>query len=64
MKAPDPQPNNKVVVQHVFELVPTVPLYVPPPLNSPSGGTYFSQNGAGSPPHSARDGGMGTQPWR
>ncbi|KAG8878034.1 hypothetical protein FRB97_002821 [Tulasnella sp. 331] len=64
MKAPDPQPNNKVVVQHVFELVPTVPLYVPPPLNSPSGGTYFPQNGAGSPPHSARDGGVGTQLWR
>ncbi|KAG9014371.1 hypothetical protein FRB94_012777 [Tulasnella sp. JGI-2019a] len=65
MKAPDPQPNNKVVVQHVFELVPTVPLYVPPPLNSPSNGTYFPQNGAVSPPHSPRNGGgVDTHLWR
>jgi len=63
MKAPDPQPNSKVVVQHVFELVPTVPFYIPPPLTSPSQGTYFPPNGAGSPPHSPPPPNM-PQGWR
>lgn len=53
MKAPDPQPNSKVVVQHMFELVPTVPLYNPPPLNNPppGAGQYYNPT-FGSPPQS------------
>ncbi|KAG9050431.1 hypothetical protein FS837_005504 [Tulasnella sp. UAMH 9824] len=47
MRAPDAQPNSKVVVQHVFELVPTVPLYTPPPLSAPAGAgqpaNYYQQ---------------------
>ncbi|KAG9017026.1 hypothetical protein FRB90_002035, partial [Tulasnella sp. 427] len=47
MRAPDSQPNSKVVVQHVFELVPTVPLYTPPPLSNPATGgqpqNYYQQ---------------------
>ncbi len=41
------------VAQHVFELIPTIPLYLPGSLASPSQSTtYFSQNN--SPPHSPR----------
>ncbi|KAL4062545.1 CNH domain-containing protein [Scleroderma citrinum] len=36
--------------QHVFELTPTVPLYPPEPLTSPSNSGYFPQSN--SPPHS------------
>ncbi|TBU24200.1 Dbl-like domain-containing protein [Dichomitus squalens] len=49
-------PNSRVgrpVAQHVFELIPTIPLYLPGSLASPSQSTtYFSQNN--SPPHSPR----------
>ncbi|KAI0831970.1 Dbl domain-containing protein [Trametes gibbosa] len=49
-------PNTRVgrpVAQHVFELIPTIPLYLPGSLASPSQSTtYFSQNN--SPPHSPR----------
>ncbi|KAK7686309.1 hypothetical protein QCA50_010533 [Cerrena zonata] len=38
------------VVQHVFELIPTIPLYLPGSLSSPSHSTYFNQSN--SPPHS------------
>ncbi|THH28375.1 hypothetical protein EUX98_g5825 [Antrodiella citrinella] len=36
--------------QHVFELIPTIPLYLPGSLSSPSQSTYFAQSN--SPPHS------------
>ncbi|KAI0794364.1 Dbl domain-containing protein [Fomes fomentarius] len=49
-------PNSRSlrpVAQHVFELIPTIPLYLPGSLASPSQSTtYFSQNN--SPPHSPR----------
>ncbi|KAI0367587.1 Dbl-like domain-containing protein [Pilatotrama ljubarskyi] len=49
-------PNSRVgrpIAQHVFELIPTIPLYLPGSLASPSQSTtYFSQNN--SPPHSPR----------
>lgn len=38
--------------QHVFELIPTIPLYLPGSLSSPSQSTYFAQSN--SPPHSPR----------
>ncbi|KAG8896511.1 hypothetical protein FRB99_008857 [Tulasnella sp. 403] len=60
MKSPDAQPSGKVVVQHVFELVPTVPLFASQPLHSPAPGGFFPQ--AGSPPHSPGVGMM--QVWR
>ncbi|KAL6309388.1 Dbl-like domain-containing protein [Sparassis latifolia] len=40
------------VVQHVFELIPTIPLYLPGSLSSPSQATHFAQSN--SPPHSPR----------
>ncbi|CCM02646.1 uncharacterized protein FIBRA_04750 [Fibroporia radiculosa] len=40
------------VVQHVFELIPTIPLYIPESLSSPSHATQFAQSN--SPPHSPR----------
>ncbi|KAI8996474.1 Dbl-like domain-containing protein [Trametes punicea] len=49
-------PNTRAgrpIAQHVFELIPTIPLYLPGSLASPSQSTtYFSQNN--SPPHSPR----------
>lgn len=56
MSAPEPlgqmgQPGRpRAIAQHVFELVPTVPLYPPGPLASPSQSAYFQQSS--SPPHS------------
>ena len=56
MSAPEPlgqigQPGRpRAIAQHVFELVPTVPLYPPGSLASPSQSAYFQQSG--SPPHS------------
>lgn len=56
MSAPEPlgqpgQPGRpRAIAQHVFELVPTVPLYPPGPLTSPSQSAYFPQSS--SPPHS------------
>ncbi|KAG9103502.1 hypothetical protein FRC06_010384 [Ceratobasidium sp. 370] len=49
MNAPDVpgQPKSKVQYQHISELVPTVPLFLPGPLASPSASTYFPR--AGSP---------------
>ncbi|KAJ7777436.1 Dbl-like domain-containing protein [Mycena metata] len=54
MNAPEPpaqpgRPAPRAVVQHVFELIPTIPLYLPGSLASPSTTTYFSSS---SPPHS------------
>ncbi|KAF7790213.1 hypothetical protein EIP86_001165 [Pleurotus ostreatoroseus] len=49
---PGPQRNNRPVAQHVFELIPTIPLYLPGSLSSPSQSTYFAQSN--SPPHSPR----------
>jgi hypothetical protein len=40
----------KAVTQRVFELIPTIPLYLPGSLSSPSRETYFPQ--LFSPPHS------------
>ncbi|CAL1714491.1 unnamed protein product [Somion occarium] len=58
MNAPDSNPQSgqsravaaRPVVQHVFELIPTIPLYLPGSLSSPSHSTYFHQSN--SPPHS------------
>ncbi|KAF8892159.1 Dbl-like domain-containing protein [Infundibulicybe gibba] len=50
---PMPQPGGRaarVVAQHVFELIPTIPLYLPGSLASPSTATYFPQSF--SPPRS------------
>lgn len=59
MNGPDPSPSSgpgsrvaRATVQHVFELIPTIPLYLPGSLSSPSQGTYFNQSS--SPPHSPR----------
>lgn len=53
---PTPQPAgprvNRPIAQHVFELIPTIPLYLPGSLSSPSQSTYFAQSN--SPPHSPR----------
>ncbi|KAG8221089.1 hypothetical protein J3R82DRAFT_2607 [Butyriboletus roseoflavus] len=56
MSAPEPlgqtvQPGRpRAIAQHVFELVPTVPLYPPGSIASPSQSAYFQQSS--SPPHS------------
>ncbi|KAG7094177.1 hypothetical protein E1B28_007786 [Marasmius oreades] len=42
--------NSKAIAQHVFELIPTIPLYLPGSLASPSTPAYFPQSY--SPPHS------------
>ncbi|KAJ7497980.1 CNH domain-containing protein [Mycena galericulata] len=54
MNAPEPPPlpgraAPRAVAQHVFELIPTIPLYLPGSLASPSTTTYFASS---SPPHS------------
>ncbi|KAH8116354.1 Dbl domain-containing protein [Phellopilus nigrolimitatus] len=41
---------TRAVAQQVFQLVPTIPLYLPGSLSSPSNSTYFPQSS--SPPHS------------
>ncbi|KAH0583069.1 hypothetical protein H2248_010954 [Termitomyces sp. 'cryptogamus'] len=50
---PTPQPSGRMrpIVQHVFELIPTIPLYLPGSLSSPSV-TYFPQSDSFSPPRS------------
>ncbi|KAG6841117.1 hypothetical protein C0991_001686 [Blastosporella zonata] len=40
------------VTQHVFELIPTIPLYLPGSLSSPSTATYFPQTDSFTPPRS------------
>lgn len=56
MNAPEAIPvpgaprNARPTAQHVFELIPTIPLYLPGSLSSPSQSTYFAQSN--SPPHS------------
>ncbi|KIY49932.1 Dbl homology domain-containing protein, partial [Fistulina hepatica ATCC 64428] len=56
MNAPEPPPvpglrSSKPSVQHVFELIPTIPLYLPGSLASPSNMMmYYPQSS--SPPHS------------
>lgn len=40
------------VTQHVFELIPTIPLYLPGSLASPSHVTYFPPSDSLSPPRS------------
>ncbi|KAK0214906.1 CNH domain-containing protein [Armillaria fumosa] len=42
--------HSRAVAQHVFELVPNLPLYLPGSLSSPSTATYFPRTY--SPPHS------------
>ncbi|KAJ7308583.1 Dbl-like domain-containing protein [Mycena albidolilacea] len=54
MNAPEPpsqpgRPAPRAIAQHVFELIPTIPLYLPGSLASPSTTTYFSSS---SPPRS------------
>jgi len=47
------QPGKRgVTTQHVFELIPTVPLFLPGSLASPSRASYFNQSN--SPPHSPK----------
>ncbi|THU93894.1 Dbl-like domain-containing protein [Dendrothele bispora CBS 962.96] len=51
------KPTRGAVAQHVFELIPTIPLYLPGSLDSPSTATYFGQSSFGqsfgrTPPHS------------
>ncbi|TCD61525.1 hypothetical protein EIP91_008286 [Steccherinum ochraceum] len=52
MNVPDSSSSRsqRSVAQHVFELIPTIPLYLPGSLSSPSQSTYFAQTN--SPPHS------------
>lgn len=52
---PTPQPSGRPlrpIVQHIFELIPTIPLYLPGSLSSPSTATYFPQLDSFSPPRS------------
>ncbi|KAJ7065216.1 CNH domain-containing protein [Mycena amicta] len=54
MNAPEPplqpgRPPPRAVAQFVYELIPTIPLYLPGSLASPSTTTYFASS---SPPHS------------
>lgn len=54
MNAPEPTGQqgtrpSRAVAQHVFELIPTIPLYLPGSLASPSTMTYFQSS---SPPRS------------
>jgi hypothetical protein len=54
MNGPEPSQGlargARVIPQHVFELIPTIPLYLPGSLASPSTSTYFPQSM--SPPRS------------
>jgi len=55
MSVPEPSPHSqgnrlRSVAQHVFEVTPTVPLYPPGPITSPSNSGYFPHSN--SPPHS------------
>jgi hypothetical protein len=54
MQSSEPTGNgarpSRAIAQHVFQLVPTIPLYLPGSLSSPSHSTYFPQSV--SPPHS------------
>lgn len=54
MNADNTQPGRMkgAVMQHVFELIPTIPLYLPGSLSSPTHASYFNQSN--SPPHSPR----------
>jgi len=53
MNMDSPQPGRRgATAQHVFELIPTVPLYLPGSLASPSHASYFNQSN--SPPRSPR----------
>lgn len=53
MNMETPQPGKRgVTTQHVFELIPTVPLFLPGSLASPSHVSYFNQSN--SPPHSPK----------
>ena len=55
MQASEPTSSDArpacAISQHVFELVPTIPLYLPKALSSPTDSAYFPQSV--SPPHSA-----------
>ena len=52
MESPQSSSRKTLTTQHVFELIPTVPLYLPGSLASPSHASYFNQSN--SPPHSPR----------
>jgi hypothetical protein len=47
-----PAPRGGALAQQVVELIPTIPLFLPGSLASPSASTYFPQ---GSPPQSPRN---------
>ena len=53
MSAETAQPGRRgVTIQHVFELIPTVPMFPPGSLASSSHASYFNQ--LDSPPHSPK----------
>jgi len=52
IESPGPGRSKGALTQHVFELIPTIPLYLPEALSSPSHASYFNQSN--SPPHSPR----------
>ncbi|KAJ7580194.1 Dbl-like domain-containing protein [Mycena floridula] len=52
MNGTEPARPLRSVAQHVFELIPTIPLYLPGSLASPATATYFPQSF--SPPGSPR----------
>ncbi|KAI0058941.1 Dbl-like domain-containing protein [Artomyces pyxidatus] len=57
MRGDDPPPGaaRGAIAQHVFELIPTIPLYLPEKLSSPLQQTSFAHNPMnGSPPTSPR----------
>ncbi|KZP01565.1 Dbl-like domain-containing protein [Calocera viscosa TUFC12733] len=61
MKMPqNPNPHHRGTAQHVFELVPTIPLFLPDTLASPSTSVYNFQN---SPPHSPQLQASSLQSW-
>lgn len=52
LQQPSGPRGARPIAQHVFELIPTIPLYLPGSLSSPSQATHFAQSN--SPPHSPR----------
>lgn len=41
---------SRAVAQNVFELIPTIPLFLPEPLGTPAATSYFTQPSYSSPP--------------
>ncbi|KAJ6607025.1 CNH domain-containing protein [Mycena sp. CBHHK59/15] len=43
---------SRAVAQHVFELIPTIPLFLPDAVAGPPASQYFNRTSSYSPPHS------------